>query len=67
MKCTVLLPVVAVLLSACSSQGTYSFFQPWREDQCLRTQNIDARRECMNIARTPYDTYNEARSSATAR
>ncbi|ANH75795.1 putative lipoprotein [Ralstonia insidiosa] len=67
MKFGVLLPLVVVLLSACSNQGMYTFFQPWREDQCLRMQNIDAKRECMNVSRTPYDTYNEARSNATAR
>lgn len=67
MKFRVFLPLVAVLLGACTNQQLYSSTQLWRNNQCLRVQDTDARSRCEASARTSYDNYNEARSSATTR
>ncbi|HWV02912.1 hypothetical protein [Ralstonia sp.] len=67
MKSTLILPLAAALLSACTNQQLYDTAQNWQRNQCLHIQDSDTRSQCEARAKTSYDSYSDARTNATAR
>lgn len=51
--------VLAMLVSACTSQQVYDSGQGWRRNECNRLMDHDERARCMETATMPYDIYKQ--------
>lgn len=53
------LPLIALVLPACSSEQIYSSSQAYRRSECNKLADSQERGRCMKQADMPYETYKQ--------